>query len=95
MLMRFDNITQLGGLIGSRLDTLGEFKKNGFYVPDDTFNFTEHIYNKYYSKVSERMSIPVRYSMLTDVELQNAGDSKLNMSGFDLSDVDDIDELDY
>lgn len=91
----FDNITQLGGLIGSRLDTLGEFKKNGFYVPDDTFNFTEHIYNKYYSKVSERMSIPVRYSMLTDVELQNAGDSKLNMSGFDLSDVDDIDELDY
>lgn len=49
----------------------------------------------HYSKVSERMSIPVRYSMLTDVELQTAGDSKLNMSGFDLSDVDDIDELDY
>ena len=91
----FDNITQLGGLIGSRLDSLGEFKKNGFYVPDEMFNFTEHIYNKYYSKISERMSISVRYSMLTDVELQNAGDSKLNMSGFDLSDVDDIDELDY
>ena len=92
---QFDNITQLGGLIGSRLDTLGEFKKNGFYVPDDTFNFTEHIYNKYYSKVSERMSIPVRYSNLTDVELQTVGNGKLNVSGFDLSDVDDIDEIDY
>ena len=91
----FDNITQLGGLIGSRLDTLGEFKKNGFYVPDDTFNFTEHIYNKYYSKVSERMSIPVRYSNLTDVELQTVGNGKLNVSGFDSPDFDDIDELDY
>ena len=92
---QFDNITQLGGLIESRLDSFGEFKKNGFYVPDDTFNFTEHIYNKYYSKVSERMSIPVRYSMLTDVELQNAGDGKLNVSGFDLPDLDDTDEIDY
>ena len=92
---RFDNITQLVGLTKSRLDSLGEFKKNGFYVPDDTFNFIEHIYNKYYSKVSERMSIHVRYSTLTDVELQNAGDGKLNVSGFDSSDFDDIDELDY
>ena len=45
--------------------------------------------------VSERMSIPVRYSMLTDVELQNAGDGKLNVSGFDSPDFDDIDEIDY
>lgn len=92
---QFDNITQLGDLIESRLDSLGEFKKQGFYVPDEMYEFTEYVYNKYYAKVSERMSMPVTYSKLTDVELQNVGDVRLNVSGFDSSDFDDIDELDY
>lgn len=91
----FDNITQLGGLIESRLDSLGEFKKNGFYVPDDTFNFTEYIYNKYYSKVSERMNVSVTYLKLTDAELQNVGDVRFKSSGFDVPDLDDIDEIDF
>lgn len=92
---QFDNITQLGGLIESRLDSLSKFKKQGFYVPDEMYEFTEYIYNKYYFKVSTRLSIPVRYSMLTDVELQTVGNGKLNVSGFDSPDFDDIDELDY
>lgn len=92
---KFDNITQLGGLIESRLDSLGEFKKNGFYVPDDTFNFTEYIYNKYYSKVSERMSVPVTYSKLTDAELQNVGDVRVKSAGFSMPELDDIDEIDF
>lgn len=92
---QFDNITQLGGLIESRLDSLSEFKKQGFYVPDEMYEFTEYIYNKYYFKVSTRLSIPVRYSTLTDVELQTVGNGKLNVSGFDSPDFDDIDELDY
>ena len=92
---QFDNITQLGGLIESRLDSLGEFKKQGFYVPDEMCEFTEYIYNKYYSKVSERMSIFVTYSKLTDAELQNVGDVRFKSSGFDVPDLDDIDEIDF
>ena len=92
---QFDNVTQLGGLIESRLDSLSEFKKQGFYVPDEMYEFTEYIYNKYYSKVSERMSIPVTYSKLTDAELQNVGDVRVKSSGFDVSDLDDIDEIDF
>lgn len=92
---QFDNITQLGGLIESRLDSLSEFKKQGFYVPDEMYEFTEYIYNKYYSKVSERMSISVTYSKLTDAELQNVGDVRFKSSGFDLPDLDDIDEIDF
>ena len=92
---QFNNITQLGGLIESRLDSLSEFKKQGFYVPDEMYEFTEYIYNKYYSKVSERMSIPVTYSKLTDAELQNVGDVRVKSSGFDVSDLDDIDEIDF
>lgn len=92
---QFNNITQLGGLIGSRLDSFGEFKKQGFYVPDEMYEFTEYIYNKYYSKVSERMSMPVTYSTLTDAELQNAGDVRLKSAGFNVPDLDDIDEIDF
>lgn len=92
---QFDNITQLGGLIESRLDSLGQFKRQGFYVPDDMFKFTEYIYNRYYSKVSERMSVPVTYSKLTDAELQNVGDVRLQSAGFGVPDLDDTDEMDF
>ena len=92
---QFDNITQLGGLTKSRLDSLSEFKKQGFYVPDEMYEFTEYVYNKYYSKVSERMSMPVTYSKLADEELQNVGDVRLKSAGFDVPDLDDIDEVDF
>lgn len=92
---QFDNITQLGGLIESRLDSLGQFKMQGFYVPDDMFKFTEYIYNRYYSKVSERMIVPVTYSKLTDAELQNVGDVRVKSAGFSMPELDDIDEIDF
>ena len=92
---QFNSITQLGGLIESRLDSLGEFKKQGFYVPDEMYEFTEYIYNKYYSKVNERMSMPVTYSKLTDGELQNVGDVRVKSAGFDVPDLEDIDEVDF
>lgn len=41
------------------------------------------------------MSIPVTYSKLTDAELQNVGDIRVKSSGFDVSDLDDIDEIDF